>query len=381
VVVVPTAHAGIVHITSLYQQGYRCDPAGRPGQAHLMEHLLCDGSPATDFEPQRDVVAAAGGEEIGATREDYTTFAIEVPVDAVPLAWEMQRDRHRTDLNADAVLHHRQRIAVELATVVQDGDSALPWQQLPSSGLFQPRFAGPLTMADTGFPVIELRRQQRRYAWNRSVTVLAGDVSGLPAGAGDTETWTEVPVADVPSRDHATTLAAAVTAHRVIRLPGAIGVAWRIRRGTAGRVTRALAVAAEALGMGLRYVLGPTAVVQVHHGLLAPPWETIGDSVISLLLRAPVGSTSATLRGSLADPGLARHSREALARCVAGHVTAHAERLDDPAQLAKWVAIGSAAAGRPTLATVDPHLSAATLGRLPELGLAALLADAPRPGA
>jgi predicted Zn-dependent peptidase len=85
-----------------YRAGFRLEPEGRTGFAHLFEHLMFQGTtnvPKADFGR---LVNGAGGLLNGTTRHDYTTYFEVLPASALEMACYIEADRMGSlDLNWD----------------------------------------------------------------------------------------------------------------------------------------------------------------------------------------------------------------------------------------------------------------------------------------
>ncbi len=83
-----------------YRAGFRLEPEGRTGFAHLFEHLMFQGTakvPKADFGR---LITGAGGLLNGSTRHDYTNFFEILPASALEMACFIEADRmHNLDIN------------------------------------------------------------------------------------------------------------------------------------------------------------------------------------------------------------------------------------------------------------------------------------------
>jgi zinc protease len=83
----------IVAVHLMYHVGSKNEPAGRTGLAHLLEHLLFEGSencPKGEFDR---LLEQAGGTNNGSTWLDRTNYYETVPSHAVELALWLERER------------------------------------------------------------------------------------------------------------------------------------------------------------------------------------------------------------------------------------------------------------------------------------------------
>jgi zinc protease len=85
--------APIVAVHLMYRAGSRDETPGRTGLAHLLEHLMFEGSqhaPKGDFD---DLLERVGGTNNGSTWLDRTNYYETVPTHAVELPLWLERDR------------------------------------------------------------------------------------------------------------------------------------------------------------------------------------------------------------------------------------------------------------------------------------------------
>src|SRR6266480_5705974 len=96
-VVVSENHAApVVVVELMYRIGFRIEPKGRTGFAHLFEHLMFQGSEhVAKFEHVR-IVNENGGTLNGSTRFDHTNYFEVMPSNALELAMWLEADRMRS---------------------------------------------------------------------------------------------------------------------------------------------------------------------------------------------------------------------------------------------------------------------------------------------
>src|SRR5262245_3638245 len=94
VVVVPNHRVPIVHQVLFYQVGASEDPAGYPGVAHFLEHMMFKGTkrfPGNYF--QSFAVANGGGAINGITTLDMTSYRQSLPKQHLAALMELEADR------------------------------------------------------------------------------------------------------------------------------------------------------------------------------------------------------------------------------------------------------------------------------------------------
>ncbi len=83
-------------LSIVYGIGFRLEPKGRTGFAHLFEHLMFEGTPAAPKGVMDSVIEGGGGSLNGSTRYDYTNYISSAPVSTLdPILW-IEADRMKT---------------------------------------------------------------------------------------------------------------------------------------------------------------------------------------------------------------------------------------------------------------------------------------------
>ena len=95
-----------------YGIGFRLEPEGRTGFAHLFEHMMFEGTPDAPKGVLERVIEGGGGNNNGDTRYDYTEYVETAPISALdPILW-IEADRMKT-LDFSAKNLENQRKVVE----------------------------------------------------------------------------------------------------------------------------------------------------------------------------------------------------------------------------------------------------------------------------
>ena len=85
-VVLSTDHsAPIICVAVYYNVGFRLEPQGRTGFAHLFEHLMFEGSETLAKSEFARLVEENGGMMNGSTRYDFTNYFEVAPAHALDL--------------------------------------------------------------------------------------------------------------------------------------------------------------------------------------------------------------------------------------------------------------------------------------------------------
>src|SRR5215204_1842340 len=95
VVLAPDTSAPVVAVAVHYDVGFRSEPPGRTGFAHLFEHLMFQGSESLPKLAHIRYVEASGGSCNGSTRPDWTEYHQVLPAAALDRVLFCEADRMR----------------------------------------------------------------------------------------------------------------------------------------------------------------------------------------------------------------------------------------------------------------------------------------------
>jgi zinc protease len=98
-----------------YGIGFRLEPEGRTGFAHLFEHLMFEGTPNAPKGVLDRVIEGGGGANNGDTRYDHTEYIETAPISALdPVLW-LEADRMKTlDFSTKNLDNQRQVVEEEV---------------------------------------------------------------------------------------------------------------------------------------------------------------------------------------------------------------------------------------------------------------------------
>jgi len=97
IVVVSEDHsAPTVGICVAYGIGFRLEPQGRTGFAHLFEHMMFEGTPVAPKGTLNQVIESGGGNNNGDTRYDFTEYIETAPISALDQLLWLEADRMKT---------------------------------------------------------------------------------------------------------------------------------------------------------------------------------------------------------------------------------------------------------------------------------------------
>lgn len=133
VVLGPDRSAPTIAITVNYDVGFRSEPEGRTGFAHLFEHLMFQGSTNLEKGEADKLIEGNGGVLNGSTRSDYTNYISMLPANALELGLFLEADRMRsTRINAENLQNQIDVVKEEIrVNVLNRPYGGFPWIDLP----------------------------------------------------------------------------------------------------------------------------------------------------------------------------------------------------------------------------------------------------------
>lgn len=206
VVVAPDHTTPVVAVSVHYDVGFRSEPNGRSGFAHLFEHLMFQGSESVSKLEHPRMVQGAGGTLNGTTSADYTAYHDVVPAEALEMVLFLEADRMRAPLLNDD--HLRNQVAV-VKEEIRRSVLGQPYGQFPSV-LLRPLLFRTFANAHDGWGDFASLEQatledaaeffDTYYAPANAVLTLAGDVTTSQAKTLVEQYFGDVPARVVPPR-------------------------------------------------------------------------------------------------------------------------------------------------------------------------------------
>lgn len=130
--IVPDPQWSRVGICLTYRVGFRSEPPGWEGLAHLVEHVMFEGSQNVPPQSYRRDIHELGGLVSGTTHQDYTDFYQVVPPELVDRVLFQEADRMRAPSFAEWGLQTQLDEVCEEVNQAGSGPYAgLPWPLLP----------------------------------------------------------------------------------------------------------------------------------------------------------------------------------------------------------------------------------------------------------
>jgi zinc protease len=134
VVMAPDHSNPLVAVAVVYDVGFRSEPEGRTGFAHLFEHLMFQGSENVGKVEHMQLVQAAGGVCNGHTQSDITAYYEALPSAGLELAFWLEADRMaRLSLDEENLRNQVAVVEEEIkVNVLNRPYGGFPWIPLPA---------------------------------------------------------------------------------------------------------------------------------------------------------------------------------------------------------------------------------------------------------
>jgi zinc protease len=133
VVASPDHSAPFVTVGVYYQIGFRLEPQGRSGFAHLFEHMMFQGSANAAKMEHIRLINSSGGLLNGTTNYDITNYFESVPSNALERVLWLEADRMRALKVDDENLRNQRDVVKEevRVNVMNQPYGGFPWLDLP----------------------------------------------------------------------------------------------------------------------------------------------------------------------------------------------------------------------------------------------------------
>ncbi len=206
-VVISESHtAPTITVAVYYGVGFRVEPKGQTGFAHLFEHMMFQGSANVKKMEHAKIVEANGGRWNGSTRLDFTNYFETIPSDRVETALWLESDRMRSlDVSEENLKNQQNVVSEEVRVNVLNQPYALfewldIWQNANQNWLNAHNFYGDLH--DIEAAKIDDVRQffKTYYAPNNAVLAIVGDVNPAAVRPMVLKYFADIPLQSVPER-------------------------------------------------------------------------------------------------------------------------------------------------------------------------------------
>jgi zinc protease len=133
VVIAPDSTAPVVTVGVYYKIGFRLEPQGRSGFAHLFEHMMFQGSENAAKMQHIRLINSSGGVLNGSTMYDVTNYYQAVPSNALERVLWLEADRMRALKVDDENLRNQRDVVKEevRVNVMNQPYGGFPWLDMP----------------------------------------------------------------------------------------------------------------------------------------------------------------------------------------------------------------------------------------------------------
>lgn len=198
--------APVVTVSVYYNVGFRLEPKGRTGFAHLFEHMMFQGSANVKKFEHAKFVEANGGSLNGHTDFDYTNYYQTLPSNRVELALWLESDRMRSlDVSPENLKNQQEVVSEEVRVNVLNQ----PYQFFEWISLWENAFTnwhnshnGYGELAEINAATIEDVRSffKTYYAPNNAVLTVVGDVDANEVKKMVEKHFGAIPTQPMPTR-------------------------------------------------------------------------------------------------------------------------------------------------------------------------------------
>jgi zinc protease len=189
-----------------YGIGFRLEPEGHTGFAHLFEHMMFEGTPDAPKGIFDQVIEGGGGFNNGDTRYDFTEYIESAPISALePVLW-LEADRLKTLDFSLANLDNQRKVVEEevRVNVLNQPYGSFYWLDLPQKAFNRypnaHNFYGDFKDLDAATIQDVQSFYEHYYAPNNAVLAIAGDVKPEEVFAAVEKYFGALPQRDVPPR-------------------------------------------------------------------------------------------------------------------------------------------------------------------------------------
>jgi predicted Zn-dependent peptidase len=384
VVVAPDRSAPTVGIVVSYDVGFRSEPEGRTGFAHLFEHLMFQGSVSLAKGEADRLIEGNGGIMNGSTHPDFTNYISQLPSNALELGLFLEADRmHGPRLTEENLRNQIDVVKEEIrVNVLNRPYGGFPWIDLPPVmfATFNNAHDGYGSFVDLEAATIDDAADfsARYYIPANAVVSVAGDADPDEVGALVERHFGDIPPAGPPPpRDFSEPPPAGERRGRKLDglapLP-ALAVGYRVPDPIGSRAPYlAAVVAAEVLAGGEASRLYQRLVkrdrLATHAfsmvGTFGDPFEMRDPTMLQLLAYMPPGTAVDAVLDVMDDEIAAAASgvpQAEVDRVVTGIVSEYLRQLDNVLERAMVVGIFDQQRDRPEWVNELPAELAAITG-------------------
>src|SRR5256884_6745548 len=204
VVIAPDSTAPVVTVGVYYKIGFRLEPQGRSGFAHLFEHMMCQGSAYVPKMQLIKLINSSGGVLNGSTSYDVTNYYQAVPSNALGRVLWLEADRMRALKVDDENLKNQRDVVKEevRVNVLNQPYGGFPWLDLPPIAFRNwanaHNFYGDFADLDAASLADVQTFFKTYYAPNNAVLLILGDVKAEEGLALAKKYFADIPASATP---------------------------------------------------------------------------------------------------------------------------------------------------------------------------------------
>jgi zinc protease len=284
----------------VYRIGFRLEPKGRTGFAHLFEHLMFQGTPNAPKGTYDRVIEGGGGINNGSTRYDYTNYIVSAPVSALDAVLWLEADRMKMlDFSEKNLQNQKDVVKEEIRVNVQNRPYGLFfWTDVAAAAFrkWENAHDGYGSFADLDAATAADAKSffESFYGPNNAVLAIVGDVPAEEAFAKVEKYFGAIPARATPPKpdvdEKANTKERTLEQTDPLANVPAVAVGWKLpSRGTPDDVPAAvladLLAGGEASRLYQGLVKGKELLLGIEGGVnwpLGDPWTYEGPTLLTL---------------------------------------------------------------------------------------------------
>lgn len=204
VVIAPDTTAPVVTVGVYYKIGFRLEPQGRSGFAHLFEHMMFQGSENAPKMQHIKLINSSGGVLNGSTMYDVTNYYEAVPSNALERVLWLEADRMRALKVDDENLRNQRDVVKEevRVNVMNQPYGGFPWLDMPPVAFRNwanaHNFYGDFADLDAATLVDVQKFFRTYYVPNNAVLLLLGDIKPEEGAALAEKYFADIPKGATP---------------------------------------------------------------------------------------------------------------------------------------------------------------------------------------
>ena len=205
VVIAPDTTAPVVTVGIYYKIGFRLEPQGRSGFAHLFEHMMFQGSANAPKTQHIKLINSSGGVLNGSTMYDVTNYYEAVPSNALERVLWLEADRMRALKVDDENLRNQRDVVKEevRVNVMNQPYGGFPWLDMPPVAFRNwanaHNFYGDFADLDAATLGDVQKFFKTYYLPNNAVLLLLGDILPEEGAALAEKYFADIPKGEAPT--------------------------------------------------------------------------------------------------------------------------------------------------------------------------------------